>query len=141
MSQFIRENRYVVLKGSDLQAMGLTESELEFLSDLCSKVDQHRRDAGKPDLQCVVVEKDWPEYEPTWAAIERRMNTGAASIHCLKLEWAKVGQTVCVVKPNSPRHNQIGEIWKVRAYDDNIRISVSFDGDIYSFELADLRLA
>lgn len=73
MSQFNREHRYVVLKASDLRAVGLTERELEILERVCAKVDQYRRDTGKPDLECVVVEKDWPEYEPTWKAIERRV--------------------------------------------------------------------
>jgi hypothetical protein len=25
-------------------------------------------------MQCVVVESDWPEYEPTWAAIGKRVD-------------------------------------------------------------------
>ncbi len=73
MSDFKREIRYVVLKATDLQAAGLTHTELDTLRAICAKVDQYRMDAGKPDLECVVVEKDWPEYEPTWLAIERRM--------------------------------------------------------------------
>ena len=73
MSDFKREIRYVVLKAADLQAAGLTEAELNQLQAVCSKVDQYRADAGKPDLECVIVEKDWPEYEPTWKAIEQRM--------------------------------------------------------------------
>ena len=32
--------------------------------------------AGKPALHCVVVEKDWPEYEPTWVDIEARVSAG-----------------------------------------------------------------
>lgn len=27
-------------------------------------------------MECVIVESDWPEYEPTWKAIEARV-TGA----------------------------------------------------------------
>lgn len=73
MSKFKREIRYVVLKASDMQAAGLTDAEMAALTAVCSKVDQYRRDAGKPDLECMVVEKDWPEYEPTWQAIEQRM--------------------------------------------------------------------
>lgn len=37
-----------------------------------------REEAGKPLLKCVVVEKDWAEYEPTWKAIEARVS-GAQS--------------------------------------------------------------
>ncbi len=68
-----REQRYLVLKSSDMIAAGLTETELDQLQAICAKVDQYRRNAGKPDLETVVVEKDWPEYEPTWQAIEQRL--------------------------------------------------------------------
>ena len=34
---------------------------------------EHRTAIGKPRLDCVVVEVDWPEYEPTWEAIEARI--------------------------------------------------------------------
>lgn len=77
MSEFTRENRYLVLKASDMVAVGLTEVELDQLQAICAKVDQYRVAAGKPDLECVVVEKDWPEYEPTWQAIEHRMASAA----------------------------------------------------------------
>ena len=77
MSAFIRENRYVVLKATDLQAVGLTEVELDLLKAVCQKVDQYRRESGKPDMECVVVEKDWPEYEPTWQAIEQGLTASA----------------------------------------------------------------
>lgn len=77
MNQSQREIRYIVLKASDLQTAGLTEAELGLLKAVCAKVDQFRRNAGKPALECVVVEKDWPEYEPTWQAIERRTSTAA----------------------------------------------------------------
>lgn len=70
---FNREQRYLVLKSSDMIATGLTETELDQLQAICAKVDQYRRNAGKPVLETVVVEKDWPEYEPTWAAIEQRV--------------------------------------------------------------------
>jgi len=62
MSEFTREPRYIVIKRSDLNAI-----EHKLLHDF---IDQHLvkiRD-------CVVVEADWPEYEPTWKAIEKRCN-------------------------------------------------------------------
>lgn len=68
-----REHEYLVMKSSDLIAAGLTEAELDQLQEISKKVDQCRRDAGLPDLETVVVEKGWPEYEPTWAAIEKRV--------------------------------------------------------------------
>lgn len=76
---FNRENRYLVLKSADVIAAGITETELNQLQAICAKVDQYRRNAGKPDLEAVVVEKDWPEYEPTWHAIEQRVTAAASA--------------------------------------------------------------
>mgnify|MGYP001563287850 CR=1 FL=1 len=72
MSKFSRESRYVVLKGRDVH-LGLNKAERVELEALCSKVDQYRASVGRPPLICAVVEADWPEYEPTWKAIEERM--------------------------------------------------------------------
>lgn len=71
---FIRETRYVVLKVTDAQA-ALTLTECNILNTLAAKVAAHRLQAGKTNLSGVFVEHDWPEYEPTWAAIEKRMKT------------------------------------------------------------------
>jgi hypothetical protein len=37
-----------------------------------------RRRQGKKPLVACVVESDWPEYEPTWNAIEERTKFGTA---------------------------------------------------------------
>ncbi len=68
-----RENRYIVFKKKDVQA-ALSRDESATLRRLVQKVDRHRLDNGKVPLVCVVVESDWPEYEPTWQAIERRVD-------------------------------------------------------------------
>ena len=72
MSTFERQFRYTVLKNRDVH-LGLNKSERTELEALCAKVDQYRASVGRPPLICVVVEADWPEYEPTWKAIEERM--------------------------------------------------------------------
>ena len=69
---FQREFRYTVLKNTDI-AKALTESEVLILTILASKVDAGRESLGKKPLNCVVVENDWPEFEPTWNAIKDRM--------------------------------------------------------------------
>jgi len=71
-SGFVRERRYIVVKISDAKKH-LTATELGILELVACKAALERRATGKPDLQCVVVESDWPEYEPTWLAIEKRM--------------------------------------------------------------------
>lgn len=68
---FKRETRYVVLKMSDIDKY-LSEESQSNLSVICSAVAAGRTVDGKPPLQAVVVEQDWQEYEPTWAAIKAR---------------------------------------------------------------------
>jgi hypothetical protein len=70
--EFEREFRYLVMKFKDVNKY-LTDSEKEILLTLTKRVAEGRCDDGKMPLDCVVVESDWPEYEPTWAAIEQRM--------------------------------------------------------------------
>ena len=71
-TEFRREVRYVVLKNADIMQC-LTINELIELRRIQARVAEHRTAIGKPRLDCVVVEADWPEYEPTWEAIEVRM--------------------------------------------------------------------
>ena len=81
---FKREDRYVVLKIKDLREH-MPQLMINHLMTIVEEVEARRRSAGKLPLECVVVESDWPEYEPTRAAIEARIaNT----------EYAKVGVTV-----------------------------------------------
>ncbi len=70
----MRENRYVVIKRRDA-LMALSKDEREALRELEGKVHNYRMSLGKPPLICVVVESDWPEYEPTWQAIEKRVDS------------------------------------------------------------------
>ena len=72
MSAFIRQFRYTVLKDRDVN-LALMKSDRDTLESLCAKVDQYRASVGRTPLICVVVEADWPEYEPTWKAIEERV--------------------------------------------------------------------
>lgn len=71
-TEFKREERYIVFKLSDL-GNSLKGDEIRRLA---REYEEHRQQLGKPPLECVVVESDWPEYEPTWKAIEARV-TGA----------------------------------------------------------------
>jgi hypothetical protein len=71
---FKREDRYVVLKRSDIEKY--LHGSRGQLRDICRAINAGRYADDKPLLQAVVIESDWPEYEPTWRAIEQRM-TGA----------------------------------------------------------------
>jgi len=72
MPDFEREFRYLVMKFKDVNEY-LSDAEKEILLVLVKKIATGRADAGKMPLECVVVESDWPEYEPTWEAIKARM--------------------------------------------------------------------
>lgn len=74
----IRENRYLVVKRKDILAH-LTKAEEHQLGLLIEKIADGRKLQGKRELNCVVVESDWPEYEPTWAMIEARVDSKEAS--------------------------------------------------------------
>lgn len=72
MSKFKREERYIVLKISDVESAFnvVLKDRLESMQYI---VNNYRRDMDKVPLQCVVVEHDWPEYEKVWKMIEKRM--------------------------------------------------------------------
>jgi len=73
--QFKREQRYFVVKVKDAKEY-LDAHQLEKLAEIADTISEGREKDGIPAVECVVVESDWPEYEPTWNAIEARM-TGA----------------------------------------------------------------
>jgi len=72
VTPFEREERYIVFKKSHL-----TRRQLEALEKLITPpsippINWHD-DHTLPTVDCVVIEKDWPEYEPVWGMIESRM--------------------------------------------------------------------
>lgn len=62
MSEFQREERYIVIKRKTLDA--LQENSIRRLL----------RDSGISTVECVVVEHDWPNYEHTWGTIKQVFN-------------------------------------------------------------------
>ena len=71
----IRENKYMVLKHSDI---ALLESEdFVALKEIELMLHRLRELHGKTPLTCVVIESDWPEYESVWNMIEKRMDASS----------------------------------------------------------------
>lgn len=66
MSEFQREDRYIVIKRSDLERLrgGQTEGLRQQLSKVYPLL---------PKRQCAVIESDWPEFEQVWRMIEARV--------------------------------------------------------------------
>ena len=75
-TEFKREERYIVFKVADL-GNSLKGDEIR---QLAREYAEQRRLKGKSPLECVVVESDWPEYEPTWKAIETRVAGAQAQL-------------------------------------------------------------
>jgi len=76
---FRREDRYIVVKRSDLDLLSpndrdLAMTDLESALSLMSIWDC-------PAREYLVIESDWPEFEPAWAAIEARVTGKPAEQH------------------------------------------------------------
>ena len=69
----IRENRYFVLKRSDM-AKYLGERDLDVLEQIADTVNDCRNADGKDPIGCVIVEHNWPEYETVWGMIAARVD-------------------------------------------------------------------
>lgn len=73
-----REERYIVLKKSDLKAAvasgRLLPEDLDEINNLQASLTTQRFLDGKRPFECVVVEHDWPEYETVWQMIEDRVD-------------------------------------------------------------------
>lgn len=74
-STFNREERYVVLKRKDMY-LYLTPAEQEQVYRILAKIEKGRITDSRGNLDCVVVEHDWPEAEAVWSMIEARMTGG-----------------------------------------------------------------
>lgn len=70
MTEFQREERYVVIKISKMHPHPTFRAK--HLSAL-------KRDHGDALVDCVVVERDWPEHEHVWSMLESRI-TGAPTL-------------------------------------------------------------
>jgi len=67
-----KEDRYVVLKWSDMKAAGVDASDT--LIQALTKVEDYREVTGKNPLEAVVIESDWPEYDLVWEMLEKRVS-------------------------------------------------------------------
>jgi hypothetical protein len=74
VSEFKRENRYLVLKRSDID--DLSDNWKIVLERVVDQIGAVRLERGKdertPGINCVIVESDWPEYEIVWQMIQAR---------------------------------------------------------------------
>lgn len=67
------EQRYLVFKISDLQKF-LSYEQREMLDAIDSEISIGRHHNQKQDLECLCIEKDWPEYEIVLSLLSERIN-------------------------------------------------------------------
>jgi len=72
MKEFKREERYIVLKIKDLEALPEHpyHAVRRFVEGIVPLL---------PQRNYVVIEDDWPEYELVWGMIERRVGKGGGA--------------------------------------------------------------
>jgi hypothetical protein len=87
---FLREERYYVLKISDMRKY-LSREKFEFVGAIAEKLNAGRAVDGKTVLQAVVVEHDWPEYERVWQMIADRMQGESHKGAPVAREWPIMG--------------------------------------------------
>lgn len=94
-----REIRYLVFKLTDVSRY-LDGADDRALRLLAMRIALGRERDGRAALDTVVVESDWPEYEPTWAAIAARMEGGrSGAVTMGKIEQA-LAELECVLTPS-----------------------------------------
>lgn len=71
------EDRYIVLKRKDLK--GLRGALVKTLTAICGFHDVKRQKRGVEPLQCLVIEKDWPEYEIVLKMLSERVDGAIAT--------------------------------------------------------------
>lgn len=71
MTDFIRENKYIVIKRKALR--DLSQEQYEQLMSILWKLDDR--------TNYVVVKESHPEYEVVWKAIEERVTKGGRSVN------------------------------------------------------------
>ena len=85
MSEFQRENRYLVLKRKDLEKL-----PRRITDPLNFWLEENARHL--PNRQYVVIESDWPEYEVAFKLIEARVTGKPSEIDELRAALAKAEQ-------------------------------------------------
>lgn len=67
------EKRYIVLKIKDVLST-LTPKQQDDLDRMCFQINLNRESRGRSPVDSLVIEKDWPEYEPTLKLLSERVD-------------------------------------------------------------------
>lgn len=80
------ENRYIVIKTEDYKNY-LEEDQRQDIADALAVIALRRANDGRPWLTTLVIEEDWPEYEPTKKALEDRIQVDAWNTKVRKRDY------------------------------------------------------
>ncbi len=128
-SEFVREDRYLVLKRSDIET-GLDDEQKSILFHLAQIVGCERTSKGKPVLECVVVESDWPNYEETWSQIKSVVSGGFKSLAQTEIDLvSKYGDNWYDGFMCAKGLSQIGEDIDSYSVDQILRLSEKAESD------------
>ncbi len=100
VSEFKREDRFIVLKRKDLEA--LNHFQKAALAVALEKIQNHL-----PARQYVVVESDWPEYEFVWEMIQARVEGKPNRITALEADNAKLRAVAEAARLLSNNHSPL----------------------------------
>lgn len=72
MSEFKREDKYLVLKKSDIESV-LSDEEKRRLHNICLRISESRQSRGKFDSSYVVVKESEPYADQVWELIKAEL--------------------------------------------------------------------
>ena len=94
-----RENRYIVIKRSDLKSAlasnRISKTDMANLIELAERLRTQRFVDSKAELETVVVERDWPEYEMVWKMIASRVDHGDKQFEKVPDSCRMVANQIC----------------------------------------------
>lgn len=126
MSNFKREPRYIVFKLKDIKKyIGPDFEAMETLYAFGNHITAGRIADGKLPFNAVVVEQDWPEFEPTWEAIEARMTGKPSPATSLRAEVERLRKVYNrAVMVDHGHYMADGDIHQIEMDNDALRAEV-----------------
>ena len=92
MSNFKRENRYLVVKRKDLN--GVCDEVFEPLREAIDALGVEFKRIGIKRREFVVVEHDWPEFEIVWGMIQDRVEGRPNELERLRAQLAQANEAM-----------------------------------------------
>ena len=123
MSEFHREDRYIVIKRTDMdKASGVS---LRVFKGACRSLHDSMLINGAPARSFLVIEGDWPEYEPVWQMIEARMNGEPNALDAALAREAALREELERFKRDAEQDTTIDERDRYHEMADSLALAIS----------------